>query len=263
MTTLYDAILQTAMFSGVCVSGVSTTLGTPTRMIDTNRHEADGYFNGGTLFIQSGAYSNTTDRIVLYNAAETYFELEHTSGDYYPKNDNYPAGLRYTATNQNREMLVQAVNQALVHMGLYTVTDESLVSDTSSTEYELPFGVSDVVKIEEISGSGSFTPVKTWSEYSGKLYLDRPLSSGNKLRLYYNKLHNTLSQDADSIDYAFHLTRIAWTSTYFYELSRLQYLGTNANKESTLFVNAQQQMIKQERIHPVRKLERPGNMARY
>ena len=256
MTTLYDAMLQTAMFSGVCVSGISTSLGTVKRIYDADRHEADGYYNGGTLFVQSGVLANTTDRIVLYNAAETYFELQHT------QENPYDLGLRYTATNQNRGMLVQAVNQALTHMGLYTVTDDSLVSDTSSTEYDLPYGVSDVVKIDEISG-GSFIPVKTWSEYAGKLYLDSPLSSGNTLRLYYNRLHNTLSQDGDPIDYAFHLTRIAWTATYFYELSRLQYLGTNVDKESALFVNAQQQMARQERIHPVRKMERPGNMARY
>lgn len=257
MTTLYDAMLQTAMFSGVCVSGISTALGTTKRIYDADRHEADGYFNSGTLFVQSGVYSGSTDRIVLYNAAETYFELQHT------QEKAYPLGLRYTATNQNRGMLVQAVNQALIHMGLYTVTDDSLVPDTSDTELDLPYGVSDVVKIEEISGSGSFTPVKTWSEYAGKLYLDKPLSSGYSLRLYYNRLHSTLSQDGDPIDYAFHLTRIAWTATYFYELSRLQYLGTNADKESALFVNAQQQMARQERIHPVRKLERPGNLARY
>ena len=257
MTTLYDAMLQTAMFSGVCVSGISTSLGTVKRIYDADRHEADGYYNGGTLFVQSGVLANTTDRIVLYNAAETYFELQHT------QENPYDLGLRYTATNQNRGMLVQAVNQAMLHMGLYTVTDDSLVSDASNTEYDLPFGVSDVVKIEEISGAGSFTPVKTWSEYAGKLYLDKPLSGGYNLRLYYNKLHNTLSQDGDPIDYAFHLTRIAWTATYFYELSRLQYLGTNADKESALFVNAQQQMARQERIHPVRKLERPGNLARY
>lgn len=257
MTTLYDAMLQTAMFSGVCVSGISTSLGTTKRIYDADRHEADGYFNGGTLFVHSGVYANSTDRIVLYNAAETYFELQHT------KEDVYDSGLRYTATNQNRGMLVQAVNQALVHMGLYTVTDETLVADTAATEYDLPYGVSDIVKIDEISGAGSFTPVKTWNEYAGKIYLDQPLSSSYNLRLYYNRLHPTLSQDGDPIDYAFHLTRIAWTATYFYELSRLQYLGTNADKESALFVNAQQQMAKQERIRPVRKLERPGNLARY
>ena len=43
MTTLYDAILQTAMFSGVCVSGVSTADPTggkqATTLIDTDRHE--------------------------------------------------------------------------------------------------------------------------------------------------------------------------------------------------------------------------------
>lgn len=258
MTTLYDAMLQTAMFSGVCVSGISTSTGTTKRLYDADRHESDGYFNGGTLFIQSGVYANSTDRIVLYNAAENYFELQHD------KEEVFQAGLRYTATNQNRGMLVQAVNQALLHMGLYTVTDDSIASDSSLTEYELPYGLSDIVRIEEISGSGnSFTPVKTWLEYAGKIYLDKPLTRGSNLRLYYNRLHPTLSQDGDPIDYAFHLTRIAWTATYFYELSRLQYLGTNADKESALFVNAQQQMAKQERIHPVRKMERSGNLARY
>jgi hypothetical protein len=43
----------------------------------------------------------------------------------------------------------------------------------------------------------------------------------------------------------------------------MQYLGTNADKETALFVNAQQQMARQERIHPVRKVERSGNLAVY
>ena len=257
MATLYDAMLQTAMFSGVCVSGVSTSAGTNSRIYVADRYEADGYYNGGTLFIQSGAYSGTTDTILIYSLAEHYFELQ------YPKGEPYQAGIRYTATNQNRSMLIQAVNQALTHMGLYTVVDESLASDTSSTEYALPFGVSNVVRIDEITSMGGFIPVKTWQEYAGKIYLDQPLSSGNKLRLYYNKVHDTISQDADPIDPAFNLTRIAWTATYFYELSRMQYLGTNADKETALFVNAQQQMARQERIHPVRKVERSGNLARY
>ena len=260
MATLYDAMLQTAMFSGVCVSGVSTSASPSSpknRIYVADRREADGYYNGGTLFVQSGIYSGTTDTILVYSLAEHYFDLQRSN------NAVYPAGIRYTATNQNRGMLVQAVNQALTHMGLYTVVDESLSSDTSSTEYTLPFGVSNVVRIDEITGTGGFIPVKTWREYAGKVYLDQPMTSGNRLRLYYNKMHDTLSQDSDPIDPAFNLTRIAWTATYFYELSRLQYLGTNADKENALFVNAQQHMARQERIHPVRKMERSGNMARY
>lgn len=256
MSTLYDAILQMAMFSGVCVSGVSTTDGTSTTLIDTDRPENDNYFNAGTLFIQSGTFQGISKRIKNYNAADTVFEVD-TSFE-----GVIPAGVRYTAVNQNREMLVQAVNQALLHMGLYTVVDESLTGH-SFTEYELPDGVSDIVKIDEMQTETSFVPVKTWREYAGKLYLESALSGGNRLRLYYNRLHKTVSQDGDIIDPAFHLTRIAWTATYFYELRRLQYKGTNDEKENALFVNAQQQMLKQERVHLVRKVERSGNLARY
>ncbi len=260
MTTLYDAILQTAMFSGVCVSGVSTADPTggkqATTLIDTDRHESDGYFDGGTLFIQSGTFRGLSRRIKKYNAADTLFEFE-------PALESIiPVGVRYTAVNQNREMLVQAVNQALLHMGLYTAIDESMTGD-SFTEYDLPNNISNIVKIDEVSTGGGFTPVKTWREYAGKLYLEAALVGGNPLRIYYNKLHDTVSQDGDIIDPAFHLTRIAWTATYFYELRRLQYKGTNDEKENALFINAQQQMLKQERIHLVRKTERSGNMARY
>jgi hypothetical protein len=257
MTTLYDAILQTAMFSGVCVSGVSTASGTSTKLIDSTRHEQDKYFDAGTLFIQSGTFLGLSGRIKSYSIATTSFEL------FEPFDDVIPANVRYTATNLNREMLVQAVNQALAHMGLYTVVDETLIGESGITEYELPEKVDNVVKIDEITTTTSFTPVKTWREYAGKLYMEEPLSGGVPLRLYYNRLHPTVSGDGDRIDSAFHLTRLAWTATYFFELSRLQYLGTNADKQSALFMNAQQQMAKQERVHLVRKLERPGNLARY
>lgn len=256
MTTLYDAILQTAMFSGVCVSGVSSANGTPDKLIDSARREQEGYFDGGTLFLQSGTFARTTRNIKKYSLADNSFEFTESL-------DNIvPAGTRYTAVNQNREMLVQAVNQALLHMGLYTVIDDSLTGSTS-TEYILPDGVSDVVKIDELLTETSFSPVKTWREYAGRLYLEAPLVGGRNLRLFYNRLHDTVSQDGDDIDRAFHLTRIAWTATYFYELRRLQYKGTNDEKENALFINAQQQMLKQERIHLVRKTERPGNLARY
>lgn len=256
MTTLYDAILQTAMFSGVCVSGLSSADGTRTKLIDADRHEAEGYFNAGTLFVQSGTFRGLSRRIENYSLADKYFEF---ATDF---EDIIPAGVRYTAVNQNREMLVQAVNQALLHMGLYTAIDESMTGD-SFTEYDLPDNISNIVKIDEISIGGGFTPVKTWREYAGKLYLEAALSGSSPLRIYYNKLHDTVSQDSDIIDPAFHLTRIAWTATYFYELRRLQYKGTNDEKENALFINAQQQMLKQERIHLVRKTERSGNMARY
>lgn len=257
MTTLYDAILQTAMFSGVCVSGVSTASGTSTKLVDNTRHEQDKYFDGGTLFIQSGTYLGLSRRIKSYSVATTSFEF------YEPFDDIVPSGVRYTATNLNREMLVQSINQALLHMGLYTVIDETLVGESGVAEYDLPENVSNVVKIDEITSATSFSPVKTWREYAGKIYLEEPLAGGNTLRLYYNRLHPTVSSDSDDIDDAFYMTRIAWTATYFFELSRLQYLGTNAQKQSALFVNAQQQMAKQERVHLVRKLERPGNLARY
>ena len=261
MTTLYDAILQTAMFSGVCVSGVSSggDESSPrfgATLIDVDRHENDNYFNAGTLFIQSGTFRGLSRRIEKYSLADKRFEFS-------PAFEGIiPAGVRYTAVNQSREMLVQAVNQALLHMGLYTAIDESMTGD-SFAEYDLPDDISNIVKIDEMSTGGGFTPVKTWREYAGKLYLEAALSGGNPLRIYYNKLHDTVSQDGDIIDPAFHLTRIAWTATYFYELRRLQYKGTNDEKENALFINAQQQMLKQERIHLVRKTERSGNMARY
>jgi hypothetical protein len=51
MSTLFDALLETAQLCGIMRSGLTTSAGTVTTLVDTTAYETDDYFNNGTLFI--------------------------------------------------------------------------------------------------------------------------------------------------------------------------------------------------------------------
>ena len=82
----------------------------------------------------------------------------------------------YSATNTDPYALIEAVNSALTHMGTYTKVDETLSSDTTSTEYTLPTGVSNLVRVE-YSVDDSYSPQLSWREIEGKLYTYTPFSA--------------------------------------------------------------------------------------
>jgi hypothetical protein len=140
MTTLFDALLNTARYAGITQSGRTTSQGTTFNLlIDTNRYENDDYYNNGTLFVRTGGQANKTRRITKYvqvtgtitftPAVAAAIEID----------------VEYTATNASREQLSQAVNQALLEMGRCTLVNTELEVTPNQRDYDLPDGVSSVV----------------------------------------------------------------------------------------------------------------------
>ena len=262
MSTLYDALLETAQICGVTFAGKSTAAGTTTTLIDTTRYENDSYYLNGTLFIQSGTYINTSKRITGYaNTTGTITFTPACAGA-------VPADVYYSVSNANREALVQAINQALLFMGEYTTLDETLTVTDNATEYTLPTGVSNVKRIETYTTSSApygFNPITTWREMGGKIYLPYELAytAGLKLRIYYNKFHDHVHADTDTINDNYNLKRLAWTAAFHYYLNKMQYSGNSDERENILLTIAQQQAERLRVSFPVNHIERDPILARW
>lgn len=263
MSTLFDALLETAQLCGIMRSGLTTASGSTTTLIDTTAYENDDYYNNGTLFIRSGTYANTTKRITdfVQSSGTLTFTPAVTP-------DAVAANVYYSVTNARREALVQSINQAMLFMGEYTLLDETLTVTDNATEYTLPSGVSNVKRIEVYTSSSSpygFNPVTAWREMGGKVYLPCELNhgAGQTVRLYYNKFHDAVNADTDTISDHYNLKRLAWTATYMFLLNRMQYSGNSDERENILLANAQQQAQRLANAFPVQHIERDPILARW
>jgi hypothetical protein len=256
MTTLFDVMLETARLSGILRSGSGTYGGADPvtgykYMTDTTRLEKEEYFTGGTLFFKT---TKLFTKIMKYT---------QTSGRlYFGSTVAVTANQPYSATNTDPYALIEAVNSALTHMGTHTKVDETLSSDTTSTEYTLPTGVSNLVRVEYSVGD-SYNPQLSWREIEGKLYTYSPFKEAGTVRLYYNTLHPYVEDADDVISDAYNYNRLAWTATYMFQFHRLQLTGNYSEKETSLLSLAQREAEKLARAFPVHHLERDPILGRF
>jgi hypothetical protein len=256
MTTLFDVMLETARLSGILRSGsgvyggVDGTTGYK-YMTDTTRLEKEEYFTGGTIFFKT---SKLFAKVLKF---------EQTTGKIsFLASTAITADEPYSVTNTDPYALIEAVNSALTHMGTYTKVDETLSSDTTSTEYTLPSGVSNLVRVEYSVGD-SFSPQLSWREIEGKLYTYTPFKTAGTIRLYYNTLHPYVEDADDVISDAYNYNRLAWTAVYMFQFQRLQLTGNYSEKETSLMSLAQREAEKLARAFPVHHLERDPILGRF
>jgi len=256
MTTLFDVMLETARLSGILRSGSGTYGGVDGTtgykyFTDTTRLEKDESFTGGTLFFKT---SKLFAKILKF---------EQTTGKIsFLASTAITADEPYSVTNTDPYALIEAVNSALTHMGTYTKVDETLSSDTTSTEYTLPTGVSNLVRVE-YSVDDSYSPQLSWREIEGKLYTYTPFKTAGTIRLYYNTLHSYVEEADDEISDAYNYNRLAWTATYMFQFHRLQLTGNYSEKETSLMSLAQREAEKLARAFPVHHLERDPILGRF
>lgn len=256
MTTLFDVMLETARLSGILRSGsgvyggVDSTTGYK-YMTDTTRLEKEEYFTGGTIFFKT---SKLFAKVLKFD--------QTTGKIYFIATAAVTANQPYSVTNTDPYALIEAVNSALVHMGTYTKIDETLDSDTTSTEYTLPTGVSNLVRVEYSVGD-SFSPQLSWREIEGKLYTYTPFKESGTIRLYYNTLHPYVEDADDVISDAYNYNRLAWTAVYMFQFQRLQLTGNYSEKETSMLSLAQREAEKLTRAFPVHHLERDPILGRF
>lgn len=256
MTTLFDVMLETARLSGILRSGSGTYGGVDgvtgyKYMRDTTRLEKEEFFTGGTLFFKK---TKLFTKIMKYT--------QTTGRLYFGSSVAVTANQPYSATNTDPYALIEAVNSALTHMGTHTKVDETLSSDTTSTEYTLPTGVSNLVRVE-YSVDDSYSPQLSWREIEGKLYTYTPFKTAGTIRLYYNTLHPYVEDADDVISDAYNYNRLAWTATYMFQFQRLQLTGNYSEKETSLMSLAQREAEKLARAFPVHHLERDPILGRF
>jgi len=265
MTTLYDILLDTARLCGILKSGKTTTTGATNYVVDINRYETDDYFNNGTIFIRSGTYTGQTARVIDYTQSNGYIYVAPTGSSNFGYID---AGVYYSITNENREALVQAINQALFDMGECTTVDDTLSVVEDTQVYTLPAGVSNVKRIaiaNRVDDPVEYHRSYNWHEHGGKLYIDDTIlqPAGNTIRLYYIKRHGEVNSDTDVIDELLDFERLSWTATYFFLRTRLQYSGNTDERETFLLTEAKTKVDRYSRLALPHKMERDSNLARW
>lgn len=256
MTTLFQVLLDVARTCGVLVSGTATG-GSATALADSTRLEQDDYFNGGTLFFRSGTgLINTTAKVTDYTGSSGTFTFATQTA--------VSAGIIYSACNQSRDTLVQAINLALTHMGVYTAVNEALLLVDGTLEYTLPAGVSNVVRVEApvlfdtVHNNLAYAKQYQWEEYAGKLRLKYPITGayGSALRVYYNSYHAEVQNDSDVINDLFNRQRLMWTAAYMFEYERMQFTGNADQKETMLMQTASMREMQLAQTFPVRSIPR-------
>jgi len=212
---LFDAMLAVARRVRAMYTG-SATGGTTNTLIDTLfRSEADDDFNGQTVFVLSGNNEKTTRTIT------DFVSSTHTVTVGTAWSNAIIAGVRYAITEARREDLVQAINAALEEIGEYTQVDTSLVVVDNQTEYTLPAGVHNVVRVEvAVSTSADYDYIKVfdWSEINGYLYFDGEMNfaAGRTIRIFYNAIHEAVDADTDTVSEDIPLPMIAGLAAYHY-----------------------------------------------
>jgi hypothetical protein len=134
---------------------------------------------------------------------------------------------------------VDAINLALSDIGFVTQVNETLTVVNNQTEYTLPAGVSNVVRVQVASSSSADYDYETqfnWHEINGKLYLPDSLkyTAGGKIRIYYNAPHSEVTTDASTISDAIPMPMLATMAAYYYEYLQFYSQANMGAKDTTI-----------------------------
>ena len=146
------------------------------------------------------------------------------------------AGVTYTASQYDRNDVVRAINQALQECGVTVDTDSSLTGDSSTMEFTLPSGVSDVRRVL-IGTSINYK----WTEVDGKLIFDSAPGS-DTINIYYAKYPAVVILDAHVLPIRANPLRLKWTAVYYALFNRVLYAGNDAVNLKDALTMAQTRM---------------------
>jgi len=222
MTTLIDAMLETARVIGAVREGTATG-GSTTTLIDTQLNEASGYYKGGTIWLLSGDNDGTCD--IVAGFGENTVTLTSTLAQ------TVAAGVCYAIANNEypKHRIMQAVLTQL-RFAKILKTNDTLAVTADTEEYSLPSGVSNVRRVEVAASTSApygYAPNRFWKEWNGKIIFDKgyaPTSTGNKIRLWYEGIHEEVGETEEiltSVD----INWLKWSAAAFLyreEIKRIQ-----------------------------------------
>ena len=251
MTTLFDAMLALARNAGPCIEGVATS-GSSTNVTDSNLSKipeasTDGVFNQGTVFIitdaggAGAAPEGETARVTAYVGGTGSLTL--VSGDL---SAAAAAGDVYGVTVVRRDLMIQAINNALRDAGRLPAENTSLTTAAATREYTIPAAAKHDLRQVWIATRKSrpydFVEYRYWRQIRNKStydleFLDQP-PSGYTIRLVYGAFHSRVTADSDTIQDIIPLDWLTWRSSYHLYRWRVHQEGRDARLWTTLMNEA-------------------------
>jgi len=211
MTTLFDI---TSIVAELCTdqhfNGIAS-VGNNSSLTDTVSIPSvpDNWMIGGTIWFLSGLNAGHS-AVISANSLGTFtFPAQAQS---------CAAGDKYEVCRStfNQGLLIRAVNQALVDMGLVINIDSTLVGVLNQIEYTLPAGVGDVRRVEN-GTLPSLVRNYHWTEYNGKLRFDYNFQPAalDTIAVYYKDPHPVLSLDTDIISGSIQPDYLKWCAAVY------------------------------------------------
>ncbi len=210
-TTLFYLVYRTSRVLNILSEGTATG-GSVTTIIDTNRQEDSGRFDGGTAFITYDAGGVNAAPQGQMSVIDTYiqggtitvlsaFTVAPASGD------------RYAVTKKRYTMdaITQKVNEALGQLGTIPYTDTTLTSLASTTEYTLPSANANLDPVEVWYQTNTSSAVDNqWAELTSwrvkhadigtaDTLIIPQLTTGLSIMVVYNRVHPQLAIAADKL----------------------------------------------------------------
>jgi hypothetical protein len=257
--TLFDATLELAKVLGVVYEGIATGGSTQT-LVDSTRVESNDFFNNGVIWFRSGNNSYKSAVITDWSLANTAFtflvhDLACVEGDLYSA----------CTSDWQRGELVSCINLALRKIGKTPKLDTSLAVVENQEAYDLPGGVSELLRVEiGQTGGCEYTIHQNWREENGDLMFDagkEPTGTGT-IRITYAGAHETLIEDTDIIDPQIDLEWLVWAAAVDAWRKRI---GHSEGKDSwvlRMFNEAMAQEALCAGRRPV-ELDRDAHLARW
>jgi len=258
--TLAESTRQLALIVGEVFSGVATG-GSATTLDDTACTDfPDDFWIGGTLWLTSGnnigKTAVITDWDLTTNKRFTFATLTLLCA----------AADIYTVCHKNfsRQLLRNAINQALADMPRVTQLNSALTPVADQLEYDLPSGVSGVVRVTK-GVTPNFTIHHNWSEYNGHLYLDpgKTFEATDTINLWYNPPYTALTADTGVIADLVPWERVKWGAVVYALRERYNKVGDSDTSVKNKLAEAMQQAEMARVKYPVKQLPRDPRYATY
>lgn len=208
MTTLAELTRKTARLVTRTVIGSTTSApGNGTQIVDTVNLVTfpNDNFNGGTVWIISGANAGRSRAVTDFETTPTC----RLTCAAFPS--NIASGVSFEAATSDfveYRDLRQAVNNALMEVGMVISKDDTLEIIDDKLIYTLPSGVSHVLDIYTVTNLGEVDEYEEinnhWKEENGSLIFEKDREpntlDGEVIRIKYEGFHADLIDDTDTLN---------------------------------------------------------------